>query len=66
LESLGAEVYELFKATHFPNAAPAAVQKNNEKLISRLSKEMPKSYQDNGRCFQTLFEIGLLLNNFNN
>jgi transcriptional regulator with XRE-family HTH domain len=39
-DSLGVELYELFKTDHVPKAAPVAETEFNKKLINRLSKEM--------------------------
>ena len=41
-ESLGVEVYELFKTNSAPNFAPIVVPANNKKLINRLSKVMTR------------------------
>ena len=39
-EGLEVEIYELFKADHVPNAAPAAATEYNKKLINRISKDI--------------------------
>ena len=39
-ESLGVEVYELFRINSEPNFAPIIVRNDHQKLISRLSKVM--------------------------
>jgi len=39
-ESLGVEVYELFKANSELNIAPAAVHSDSKKILDRLSKVM--------------------------
>jgi len=41
-ESLGVEVYELFKTNSPPNAAPIIVRTNSKKMLDRLSKVMTR------------------------
>ena len=41
-ESLGVEVYKLFKTDPAPNLAPIVVHNDNTKLLNRLSKVMTK------------------------
>ena len=39
-ESLGVEVYELFKTNSEPNIAPIIVRNDSKKMVDRLSKVM--------------------------
>ena len=41
-ESLGVEVYELFKTNSVPNIAPIVVRNNSKKMLDRLSKTMTR------------------------
>jgi len=41
-ESLGVEVYELFKTNSKPNIAPIIVRNDNKKTLARLSKVMTR------------------------
>ena len=39
-ESLGVEIYELFKTNSAPNVAPIIVRNDSKKMLARLSKVM--------------------------
>ena len=41
-ESLGVEVYELFKTDATPNCPPVVVRNDNKKMLDRLSKVMTR------------------------
>jgi len=41
-ESLGVEVYELFKTNSLPNIAPIVVRNDSKQVLARLSKVMTR------------------------